>query len=134
MQVDIQYVWVQVPCAADSGACAHVTPAEIFGILPTGKEKLAPKYFPAGGSPIKNLGTQTVKAELDNGVELTTMFDVGKITRPLLSVHMMIENGHEVKFPQKENSINLKGTNEKIHMRMERRLFMLDLWAECLLN
>ena len=26
-------VWVQVPCAVDSGACAHVTPANIFCML-----------------------------------------------------------------------------------------------------
>ena len=108
-----------MPCAVDSGACAHVTPAEIFGILHMGKEKLAPKYFAADGSPIENLGTQTVNAVLENGVELTTIFDVGNITRPLLSVHMMIENGHEVKFSQKENSIKLEGTNENIHMRKE---------------
>ena len=94
-----------------------------------GKEKLAPKYFAADGSPIENLGTQTVNAVLENRGELTTIFDVGKITRPLLSVHMMIENGHEVKFSQKENSIKLRGTNEKIHMRKEGRLFMLELWV-----
>ena len=99
------------------------------GILPTGKETLAPKYFDAGASPIEKLGTQTVNAVLENGVELTTMLDVGKITRPLLSVHMMIENGHEVKFSLKENSIKLKGTSEKINLRKEGRLSMLDLWV-----
>ena len=62
-------------------------------------------------------------------MELTTMFGAGKITRPLLSVHMMIENGHEVKFSLMENSIKLKGMNEKIKPRKEGRLFVLDLWV-----
>ena len=57
------------------------------------------------------------------------MFDVGKITRPLFSVHMMIDTGHDVKFSLKENSIKLKSTKEKIHLRKKGRLFMLDLWV-----
>ena len=108
--------------------CSRDPSREIW-ILAIGKETLAPKYFAADASPIENLGTQTVNAVLENAVELTTMFDVGKITRPLLSMHMMIENGDEVKFSLKENSIKLKGTEEKINLRKEGRLFMLDLWV-----
>ena len=67
-----------------------------------GQQKLVPKYFAVNGSPIEKLGTQTVNAVLENGMEITTIFDVGKITRPLLSVHMMIE--HERK-PARGRSI-----------------------------
>ena len=87
----------------DSDACAHVTPAEIFGILPIGKEQPAPKHFAADGSPIENMGNQTVNAVLENGMELKAMFGVGKITRPCLSMHMMIENGPDVKFLLRED-------------------------------
>ena len=31
MNVEKGYVWAQVPCAVDSGACAHVSPPGIFG-------------------------------------------------------------------------------------------------------
>ena len=48
----------------------------------------------------------------------------------MLSVHTTIENEHEVKFSKKDNSAKLKGTSEKINLREEGRLFMLDLWVQ----
>ena len=41
--VNKKFVWAQIPCAVGSGACAHVTPANIFAIL-TGIAGLQPKH------------------------------------------------------------------------------------------
>ena len=76
-----EMVWVQIPCAVDSGACAHVTPANLFAILGPGA-KGVPKYFAADGSPIENMGECAIDAVLEDGTEFSTSFDVAKITRP----------------------------------------------------
>ena len=56
LNVNQGMIWVQVPCAVDSGACANVTPGGRFS-LETNTAKLDPKVFGADGSPIANLGT-----------------------------------------------------------------------------
>ena len=42
----------------------------------------------------------------------------------------MIGNGHEVEFLKQENSIKLKGTDEKINSCKEGRLLVLGLWVQ----
>ena len=70
---------------------------------------------------------------LEKVVELTTMFDVGKITRPRLSLDMMIEHGHEVKFWKQASSIKLKGAEEKINPCKEVDYSCCTNGSECLL-
>jgi hypothetical protein len=48
LNLNQKMVWVQVPCAVDSGACANVTPAGIFS-LEKSLLKLEPKFFGAYG-------------------------------------------------------------------------------------
>lgn len=125
-----EFQWVQIPCAVDSGACAHVTPANLFAILgPPKSSKLLPKYYAADGSEIETLGECSVNAVLENGTELSTSFDVAKITRPLMSVHQMVRNGHQVVFGEKHSYLQLKG-GTRVPLRHEGRLYMLDMWVK----
>ena len=121
-------VWVQVPCAVDSGACAHVTPANIFCMLGS-IEGLKPKYYAADGSPIENMGSCVINAVLEDGTEFNTNFDVAKITRPLLSVHQMVQNGHRLEFGKDQSFLVLKG-GKKVSLRQEGKLYMLDVWCQ----
>jgi len=124
-------VWVQVPCAVDSGACAHVTPANIFCMLGS-VEGLKPKYYAADGSPIENMGSCVINAVLEDGTEFNTNFDVAKITRPLLSVHQMVQNGHRLEFGKDQSFLVLKG-GKKVSLRQEGELHMLKFlknWQE----
>ena len=129
LNVDQGLVWVQVPCAVDSGACANVSPGGIFAVMEANPIKMKAKFFAADGSPIDNLGFLKVEGATEEGVELSVDFDIAKITRPLLSVFKMTSNGHKVLFSEDENYMQLKGSNQKVHFRKEGRLFMLDLWA-----
>ena len=121
-------VWVQVPCAVDSGACAHVTPANIFCLLGS-VEGLKPKYYAADGSPITNMGSCVINAVLEDGTEFNTNFDVAKITRPLLSVHQMVQNGHRLEFGKDRSHLVLNG-GKRVPLRHEGKLYMLDVWCQ----
>lgn len=126
--INQKLVWAQIPCAVDTGACAHVTPANIFAIL-NGIAGLQPKYYAADGSPIQNLGECAINAVLEDGNEFNTKFDVGKIARPLLSVHQIMQNGHQLIFGKSQSYLQLQG-GKRIPLRQEGKLYMLDMWAQ----
>ena len=130
LNVEQDMVWVQVPCAVDSGACANVAPTDIFAIASPDAPKLEPKYFAADGSPIAHLGSLVAEGVSDEGTSLKIDFDLGKVTRPLLSVFKMTSAGHKVRFDEHEGSIQIKGSSRKIKLRQEGRLYMLDLWCK----
>ena len=67
MNVDTAYTWVQVPCAVDSGACAHVAPPGVFGKHSPGDKITKGQYYAADRSPIDGLGQQTINAVRDGG-------------------------------------------------------------------
>ena len=129
LNLNQKIVWVQVRCAADSGACANVTPAGIFS-LEKPLVKLEPKFFGADGSPLKNLGKLVAKGTSEEGIEMKIDFDIAKVTRPLLSIHKMTSNGHKVILHDTGGYIQVKGANTKVNIRQEGRLFMLDLWVK----
>ena len=81
LNVNQGLIWVQVPCAVDSGACANVTPGGLFS-LETSSTKLDPKLFGADGSPIANLGTLVAQGTSAEGVNMKIDFDVANVTRP----------------------------------------------------
>ena len=84
LNVDQELVWVQVPCAVDSGSCANVAPKDIFSIESPTTEKLLPKFFGADGSPIENLGSLVADGFSDDGHAMNIDFAIAKVTRPLL--------------------------------------------------
>ena len=129
LNLNQKMVWVQVPCAVDSGACANVTPAGIFS-LEKSLVKLEPKFFGADGSPLENLGELVAKGTSEEGIEMKIDFDIAKVTRPCLSFHEMTSIGHKVIFHDNESYIQVNCTNTKINLRQQKQLLMLDLWVK----
>ena len=70
LNVQQEMVWVQVPCAVDSGACANVAPEDIFAEMPKDAPTLDPKYFAADGSPIAHLGYLKAEGVSEEGMPL----------------------------------------------------------------
>ena len=88
------------------------------------------KYFGADGSPIDEYGQLPANAILGEGAEMKTTFDIAKITRPLLSINQISENGDQVIFGKAESYINIHGSQKKIPLGAEGRLYMLDMWIK----
>ena len=130
MPVEKGYVWAIVPCAVDSGACAHVSPPDIFGRSSSSNIVKVGKYFAADGSPIDEMGSLSVNAVLDGGTEMTTQFDIAKITRPLLSVNQMVANGHSVIFGKNQSYIQVAGSNRRIYLKPEGSCTCLTCGSE----
>ena len=125
-------MWVLLPVAVDSSACAHVTPANVFS-LPTEDtpQSLAKQmWYGAEGSSIMNLGLQKVSGQDGNCNPITIKFNVAsKLTRPLLSVWEMTEQGNEVGFAQGKGWITTKA-GSTTELRAEGKLWFLDMWVQ----
>lgn len=130
MPIEKGFVWALVPCAVDSGACAHVSPPNIFGRSKSSDVVTKGKHFAADGSPIDCMQSLSVNAVLEGGTEMTTQFDIAKITRPLLSANQIVANGHNLVFGKNESYIQVAGTKHWIYLRPEGKLYMLDMWVK----
>lgn len=82
MNTESKLVRTQVPCAVDSGACAHVAPPKLFAILGPKARIEKPKFFCADGSAIENFGECRVKAVLEDNTQMNTILNIAIITRP----------------------------------------------------
>ena len=61
------------------------------------------------------------------GTEIKTILDIAKITRPLLSVNQMTENGLLVVCGKHKSYIQLAGTRHRIQLKAQGKLYMLDM-------
>ena len=118
--------------AVDSGACAHVTPANVFSMTceETAESKAGHKWYGAEGTSILNMGLQKVAGQDDKGKPITIKFNVAsKLTRPLMSVWEMAENGNEVGFAKGRGWIN-SVSGHTTELRAEGKLWFLDIWVQ----
>ena len=102
----------------------------MFAEMPKDAPKLEPKNVAADGPPIAHLGSLEAKGMGEEGTPLNIDSDLGKVTKPLLSVFKTISAGHEVEFEEHGSTIQIQGSSRKIQLRQEGRLYMVDLWCK----
>ena len=76
------------------------------------------------------MGRQLVKAYNDKGTALNVDFDVADITRPLLSIFEMVSKKNRVVYDEGDSHILHRLTGDKMPLRREGKLYVLDLWAK----
>ena len=84
----------------------------------------------ANGSRIPNLGQMVVAFENSLGTAGKILFQVAQITKPLVSVSKLIDDGHQVVFDQRASYIIQKESGKKMMLRRERGVFIIDAFAE----
>ena len=123
-----ELVWIKVGVAVDSGACAHVTPASVFSMTSVLGD--GPTFYAANGAPIRNFGTQQVKAVLDDASNIDIKFNVADIARPLLSVFEINSKGFFCVFGEDYAYLEKTSNGNRIPLRLENKLYFLDMWLE----
>ena len=73
-----------------------------------------------------------INAVLEDGTKFKTKH-AAKTTRPLLSVHQMVQNGHRLELGKYQSNLVLKG-GKRIPPRQVGKLYMLDVWCQVLKN
>ena len=130
--------WEKLTLTVDSGASDTVVPPTVCPAakLMTSGEKFGIEYEIADGSSIENLSEKhclmkTQEGEADANMEMK--FQVVDVSKALLSVHRVCEQGHAVLFSNgPEGSAILVGgdANNRIPIGHSGGTYELDVWVK----
>jgi len=112
----------------DSGAAATVAPrgTSIAKLGPVTRENCK-NFRVANGSRIPNLGEQFISGKTSNGRDIKFRAQVADVTKPLASVHEMVESGCTVVFGKDRSYIRSDASGKEIDMRAKNGQFVLDV-------
>ena len=117
----------------DSGAAESVMPTGVLSgeILVHGAAKLAGvKYVAANGAKLPTLGQMVVAFENGVGTAGKILFQVANITKPLVSVSKLIDDGHQVVFDKRASYIIHVESGRKMMLKRERGVFIVDAFVD----
>jgi len=117
-----------VEVTMDSGAAATVVPrgTSIAKLGPVTRENCK-NFRVANGSRIPNLGEQFITGKTANGRDIKFRAQVADVTKPLASVHEMVESGCTVVFAKGRSYIRSDASGKEIDMRAKNGQFVLDV-------
>ena len=87
-------------------------------------------YVAANGSKIPNVGQTSIEFMSGDGTWSKWIFQLAAINKPLVSVSKLIEGGYRVIFDETGSYIEHKKTKERINMRKERGVFIVDAYVK----
>ena len=123
--------WIKEEAVVDSGAVECVTSRNRVPHLKveeTPGSRRGETWTCAGGREIKMEGKVTVHWTTESGVSKKSVFNVGAVSRTLISVDRLQETGHDVILTQnRPRIINMK-TGDVMPLRKNRDVFTLDMW------
>ena len=117
----------------DSGAADHVIPPNWIpgqAIEPSPGSKRGVKYVAADGAKLPNLGQMVVAFENGVGTAGKILFQVANITKPLVSVSKLIDDGHQVVFDKRASYIIHVESGRKMMLKRERGVFIVDAFVD----
>ena len=127
--------WEKVTLTVDSGASDTVVPPTVAPGAPLQKsDRVGIEYEIADGHVIENLGEKhcLTKFSDSNAAPMLMNFQVVDVSKALLSVHRVTEQGHDVQFSTKNgNYIYLNGDrSQKLELRHVGGTYELDVWVK----
>ena len=83
------------------------------------------------GDTIPNLGEKQLSCVTDTeGFAKNIRAQICEVSKPLMSVHKLVEAGHTVVFSPTESFIADGNTGEKMWLRAEGGMFMAKFWVQ----
>ena len=112
----------------DSGAAATVVPpgTSIAKVGPVTRDNCK-NFRVANGSRIPNLGEQLITGKTSSGRDIKFRAQVADVTKPLASVHEMVESGCTVVFAKGRSYIRSDSSGKEVEMRSKNGQFVLDV-------
>ena len=117
----------------DSGAEESVWPEGLLKEEPTVKGNKKKRFITASGHEMNHFGKQQVKFIQPGGDKVHAMnFEVTEVTKPLVAVRRVVENGNRVVFGDDDgdgyvNYIQNKKTGARIPMREKVGSYVIDV-------
>ena len=124
--------WEEVELVVDPGASETVIGPEMVQSVevtegPSYRQGV--KYEVANGIRIPNLGEKKFSGVSNEGFLRDMTAQVCGISKGLLSVSKLVEKGNRAVFDKSGSYIQNQWTGEKMKLKAERGLFMLQLWT-----
>ena len=121
------------PLVIDSGAAETVLPTDWFTgheLRETEESRGGQFYVCAGGKEIPNYGERTLTlSTLDWSSVRNMTFQVTDVTKALGSVSKIVANGNKVVFDESGSSIENKRSRERLWMREDNGVYVLDVYV-----
>ena len=114
----------------DSAAVDCVAPAQWFPKIklePSERSRAGRGYKAANGSSLPNSGQKKVLFKTSAGAQKGVTWQMTRVTRPLLSVGKLRQNGYAIHFDENPRMVN-KRTSEITPLREINGLFVLDMF------
>ena len=125
--------WEEIDFAVDSGASETVV-AEHMVVNALTKPSAASvrgvSYEVANGETIPNLGEKHIMCvSHEEGLRKTITAQVCDVSKPLLSVHKLVQAGHTVVFSPQASYIQSADTQDTLWLRENGGMFKLKVWV-----
>ena len=134
----VNATWEKISLTVDSGASDTVVPPSVCAFAPLHKgAKFGIEYEIANGDTVSNMGERSCLMRTcatdteDDAMEV--IFQVVDVSKSLLSVHRVCEQGHDVVFSAKDggSAILIGGDpKRKIPLRNCGGTYELDVWVK----
>ena len=121
--------WTRITATLDSGAAEHVIPLGMFPTLPLQNTDSGRHYVTASGNRIKDRGEKKVQFTTTTGKRRTIKFRSSAVVKPLISVGRLVAAGCQVNLNNSNPHVVLKWSKEKIPVRRQGGVYVLDLWV-----
>ena len=111
----------------DSGADESVTPPGVFAteVVPSAMSEAGLSYSGAGGEKIPALGQTKVPFATTEGHHCSLLFQVARITRPLISVAQLSRSGHRCVLENDGGFIEHRSTGRTIKLERTGDTYVL---------
>ena len=122
----------KVEVLVDSGAAECVAnPSDFpeYPVLESEGSKDGVNYYMADGTPVANEGEQHLKGRTEEGTSIATIFQSCRVSRPILAVSRMAEQGNEVQFHKGGGVIRNMKTGAETRFYRKGGVYVLALWV-----
>ena len=126
-----EHGWVQVQSVMDSGASAPVCPPSMAPnapIRPSAGSRRGQQYTSASRHKIPNLGEQLLQAATEAGEETQVLFQVAEVSRPLVSVSAICEQGNRVTFGRGGGVVTNIASGHETPFYRKNGIYVLNMW------
>ena len=122
-----------VEATMDSGASQSVAPPEAVPeaeVKESDGSRRGQNYVSASGDRVPNMGEQVVKFVTPEGRRSKLKWQNAPITKPLLSISHICDNGHEVMFTKTGGTIRNLKSGRTTTFRRKNNVYVLDMAIE----
>ena len=125
--------WTRVRAVVDSGASDGCSPDEMAPQIESresagSRRGLTYSGAAPSGKPLTNNGEKEIDMVTNDGLTLGTCWQTVEVSRPLLSVRQITQQGNRVVFGAVGGEIQNMKTGKVVPFGMEGNVYVLDLW------